>query len=115
MRVVSLSLLAALDAALSHHFDQVPVRQPRRDIRPHAQLDDVGIKHSLALDRVTGNRLGHSAPRARLSASLTATLDAPEPLRTSRAISPAAGCRIALRTLARIMPIMRLHPVHARQ
>ena len=70
-----------LDAALGHHFDWVPVRQPIRDVPPHAQLDDVGGKHSFAVDRVTGNRPGHSAPRARLSASLPAALDAPEPSR----------------------------------
>jgi plasmid stabilization system protein ParE len=33
-----------LDAALGHHFDQVPVRQPIRDVPPHAQPDDVGVE-----------------------------------------------------------------------
>jgi len=41
-----------LNAALCHHFDQVPVRQPLRDVPPHAQLDAVGVKHSFAADRV---------------------------------------------------------------
>ena len=58
-----------------------------------------------ALSALLNGRAGVSASMAlRLEGALGTT---------SRIISPAAGCRIALRTLARIMPLMRLHPVHA--
>jgi hypothetical protein len=50
------------DAALRHHLDQIPIRQPKADISTHAQLNDVGVKRALAVDRVTVNRLRQLAP-----------------------------------------------------
>jgi hypothetical protein len=43
-----------LDAALRHHLDQVPIRQPIGDIPPHAELNNVRVKGSLAVNRVAG-------------------------------------------------------------
>jgi hypothetical protein len=42
-------------------------------------LNDVGVKGTLAVDRVTGDRLCHSAPRAKDPAVYPMPLDAPEP------------------------------------
>src|ERR1017187_6149665 len=53
-----------LDATLGHHLDQVPVRKPIGDVPAHAQLNDVCVECPFAVDRVTGDRLRHSAPRA---------------------------------------------------
>ena len=50
------------DAALRHHLDEIPIRQPIADIPTHAQLDDGSVERSLAVERVTVNRLRHSAP-----------------------------------------------------
>src|ERR1019366_2718333 len=52
------------DAALGHHLDEIPIRQPIADIPAHAQLNDVGVECPFAVDRVTGDRVRHSAPRA---------------------------------------------------
>jgi hypothetical protein len=52
-----------LYAALAHHLHQVPIRQPIRDIPAYAMLNDIGVEGSLAVDRIAGNRLRHSAPR----------------------------------------------------
>jgi hypothetical protein len=57
---------------------EVPTALEKR-LQCYAQLDDVGVKHSFAVDGVTRNRPGHSAPRARLCGSLPEALDAPEP------------------------------------
>jgi hypothetical protein len=51
-----------IDAALRHHLDQIPIRLPKADIPTHAQLNDVGVERALAVDRITVNRLRHSAP-----------------------------------------------------
>jgi hypothetical protein len=69
-----------LDAALGHHLDQVPVRKPIGDVSAHTQLNDVGVEYPFAVDRVTGDRLRHSAPRAKDSAVYPMPLDAPERL-----------------------------------
>jgi hypothetical protein len=42
-------------------------------------LNDVGVKGTLAVDRVTGDRLCHSAPRAKDPAVYPMPLNAPEP------------------------------------
>ena len=68
-----------LDAALGHHLNQVPIRQPVGDIPTHAQLDDVGVEYPLAIHRITGNRLRHSAPRATFPTAYPMPIDASEP------------------------------------
>src|SRR5450755_4257973 len=72
-----------LDATLGHHLDQVPVRKPIGDVPAHAQLNNVGVECPFAVDRVTGDRLRHSAPRANDSAVYPMPLDAPEPSNAS--------------------------------
>jgi hypothetical protein len=42
-------------------------------------LNDVGVKGTLAVDRVTGDRLCHSAPRTKDPAVYPMPLDASEP------------------------------------
>src|ERR1017187_6568371 len=49
------------DAALGHHLHKISIRQPISDVPAHAQLDDVGVEHPLAIDRIPGDRLRHSA------------------------------------------------------
>ena len=67
------------NTALRHYLDQVPVRKPIRDVAANAMLNNVGVKGTLAVDRVTGDRLCHSAPRAKDPAGYPMPLDAPEP------------------------------------
>src|ERR1039458_2791298 len=54
------------------------LRQPIRDVPAHAQLEDVGVEGPLAVNRVTGYRLRHSAPLQ----GQRILLDAPECTRT---------------------------------
>ena len=55
--------MGRLNAALSHHFRQVSIREPIGDVPAHTQLDDIAIKRALSVHRVTGNRLRQSASR----------------------------------------------------
>ena len=50
-----------LDAALRHHLDQIPIRKSIGDVPTHAQLNDVRVEGALAVNRVAGYRLRHSA------------------------------------------------------
>jgi hypothetical protein len=75
------STVRHLHAALGHHLHKVPVGQPIRDIPPHAQLDNAGIKGALAVDGVTGDRLRNSTPRKMVRAFYRLPCNAPEPLR----------------------------------
>jgi hypothetical protein len=52
-------------------------------------LNDVGVKGTLAVDRVTGDRLCHSAPRTKDPAVYPMPLDASEPFRPQPAIQAA--------------------------
>ena len=70
------------DAALRHHLDQIPIRQPKADISTHAQLNDVGVKRALAVDRVTVNGL-RQWDLCKDRGSYSMALDAPEPHRRS--------------------------------
>jgi hypothetical protein len=48
------------DAALGHHPNEVAIAQPVGAVPANAQLDDFGVEHPSPLDRVTGDRFGHS-------------------------------------------------------
>jgi hypothetical protein len=69
------------DAALGHHLHKISIRQPIGDVPAHAQLDDVGVEGPLAVNRVTGYLLRHSAPLQ----GRRIVLDAPECTRTTAA------------------------------
>ena len=68
-----------LNSTLRHHLDEVPIRQPIGDIPSHAQLNNVGIKGALAVDRVTGNRLRHIQGPSMDRASYPTRAIAPDP------------------------------------
>jgi Domain of unknown function (DUF3387) len=64
------------DAALRHNLDEIPIRQPIGDVPTHAQLDDVSVERSLAVDRVSVNRLRHSGAPSKDRAYYPIALDA---------------------------------------
>jgi hypothetical protein len=69
-----------LDAALSHHLHQIPIREPVGDVPTHTQLDDIRVERAFAVHGITGDRLRHSTPRKTDRAFYRTSRDAPEPL-----------------------------------
>src|SRR5450631_514583 len=49
------------EAAVGHSLDEVPIRQAISDIPTHAQLDNVSVEWLIAGNRVSDDRLRHSA------------------------------------------------------
>src|SRR6267143_6920028 len=48
------------DAAFGHDFNEVSIAQPIRDVPAYAQLNDVGVEYSSAVNGITSDRPGHS-------------------------------------------------------
>ncbi len=46
-------------ATFGHHLDQIPIGEPVGHVPANAQFNDLGAETTLAVDGVTGNRLGH--------------------------------------------------------
>jgi hypothetical protein len=53
------------DASLGHHGDQIPVTKPVSHIPAYAHFNDFPIESATAIDRVSGNGLGHGTLLAR--------------------------------------------------